>query len=185
MIKRTLIFTLAFMSLWSCKTTKEAEVTTDCWKNEVTQTLALYGHRNWIVVADAAYPQQSNPAIKTMTINATQLEAVEFIRDKIKEAKHVDATIFLDKEMKFVMASAAPGIDEYRNKLKDLISTENVQSKLHEEIICELDTSAELFHVLIIKTDLTIPYSSVFFQLECGYWNAASEKKLRIDLNKN
>jgi hypothetical protein len=26
---------------------------------------------------------------------------------------------------------------------------------------------------------MTIPYTSVFFELECGYWDAASEKRLR------
>lgn len=26
---------------------------------------------------------------------------------------------------------------------------------------------------------MTLPYTSVFLQLECGYWNAASEKRLR------
>jgi hypothetical protein len=38
------------------------------WKLEVESTLKLFGHRNWIVVADGAYPQQSNPAIKTTNI---------------------------------------------------------------------------------------------------------------------
>jgi hypothetical protein len=32
---------------------------------------------------------------------------------------------------------------------------------------------------LIIKTPLTKPYTSVFFQLECGYWNAEAEERLR------
>ena len=33
--------------------------------------------------------------------------------------------------------------------------------------------------MLIIKTPMTLPYTSVFFQLECGYWNAESEQQLR------
>ena len=53
---------------------------------------------------------------------------------------------------------------------------------LHEDIIRELDASAKLFNVLIIKTDLAIPYTSVFFQLECGYWNVEAEKNLRQKL---
>ena len=53
---------------------------------------------------------------------------------------------------------------------------------LHEDIIRELDTSAKLFNVLVIKTDLAIPYTSVFFQLECGYWNANAEKNMRQQL---
>jgi len=98
----------------------ESEIKSEAqdWKSEVAETLKLFGHRNWIVVADGAYPQQSNPAIKTITI----------IRD--------------------------------------------------------LDAAAKLFNVLIIKTDLAIPYTSVFYQLECGYWNAAAEERLRKEIHK-
>jgi hypothetical protein len=35
---------------------------------------------------------------------------------------------------------------------------------------------------LIIKTELTIPYTSVFFELECGYWNAEAEERLRAGI---
>jgi hypothetical protein len=32
---------------------------------------------------------------------------------------------------------------------------------------------------VVLKTEATIPYSSVFIQLDCGYWDANKEKKLR------
>ena len=48
-----------------------------------------------------------------------------------------------------------------------------------EQIIAKLDEAGKTFKVLLIKTPLTKPYTSVFFQLECGYWNADSEKQLR------
>ena len=46
----------------------------------------------------------------------------------------------------------------------------------HEEIISRLDRVGELFRVLVIKTNMCIPYTSVFFELECGYWNAAGRE---------
>ena len=49
----------------------------------------------------------------------------------------------------------------------------------HEQIIHKLDQAAEMFRVLILKTDGTIPYTSVFFELDCGYWNADAEQRLR------
>ena len=51
-----------------------------------------------------------------------------------------------------------------------------------DEIIAELDRAGQKFHILLLKTNLTIPYTSVFLQLECGYWNADSEKRLRAAL---
>jgi hypothetical protein len=54
-----------------------------------------------------------------------------------------------------------------------------VQSLPHEEIISKLDQAGQTFRVLIIKTNLTIPYTSVFLQLDCAYWSAEAEQKLR------
>lgn len=149
------------------------------WRIEVEQKLKEYGHRNWIVVADAAYPKQSNPAIETITIDTDQLEAVAYISELIERSTHVDANIFVDKEMTFVAEKNATGIEIYRNSLDSLLNGSPVKRMLHEDIIKELDKSAELFHILILKTNMTIPYTSVFFQLECGYWNARSEGALR------
>jgi L-fucose mutarotase/ribose pyranase (RbsD/FucU family) len=152
------------------------------WKLEVENTLKLFGHRNWIVIADGAYPQQSNRGIKTIAIDANPLEAVDFVNQLIEKAKHVDANIFLDREMAFIPEKEAKGIETYRNKLHKVLEGKRVKTRLHEDIIQELDASAKLFNVLIIKTDLAIPYTSVFFQLECGYWNAEAEKSLRTNL---
>lgn len=153
------------------------------WKSELEQTLKLFGHRNWVVIADAAYPQQSNPAIETITIDASQLDAVEFVSQLIKNSSHVDANIYLDKELAFVSEKNAKGIEAYRAALDQILTGRNVTTMLHEDIIRELDASSELFNVLIIKTNLALPYTSVFFQLECGYWNAEAEDSLRKEMN--
>lgn len=182
------IIALALMSFMvSCQTTVQEQNTNkqnmkENWKSEVEQTLKLFGHRNWIVIADAAYPEQSNPAIKTITIDDSQLEAVEFVSQLVEKTSHVDANIFIDKEMAYVQEEDAQGITSYIANLDTILKGKPVKSKLHEDIIRELDSSAKLFNVLIIKTDLAIPYTSVFFQLECGYWNAEAEKSMRQHL---
>ena len=109
------------------------------WKSEVAETLKLFGHRNWIVIADGAYPQQSNPAIKTITVDANQLEAIKFVTQLIEEAGHVDANIFVDKELEFVPEKDAKGINAYRTKLNELLDGKPVKNILHEDIIRELD----------------------------------------------
>ena len=178
------------LALFSCSApiqeqkNNTASSETQSWKSELTETLKLFGHRNWIVVADGAYPQQSNPAIQTITVDASQLEAVKFVTQLIEKAGHVDANIFVDKELEFVPEKDAKGIDAYRTKLNELLEGKPVKNMPHEDIIRELDASAKLFNVLIIKTDLAIPYTSVFFQLECGYWNAAAEESLRAKMSK-
>ena len=81
--------------------------------------------------------------------------------------------------MEFVSEKDANGIESYRTNLHKVLEGKPTKTMLHEDIIRELDASAKLFNVLIIKTDLAIPYTSVFFQLECGYWNAEAEGNMR------
>ena len=100
--KTTIVFITLF-ALFSCSKEVQIknEVTTSPsqnWKTEVEKTIKLFGHRNWIVVADGAYPKQSNPAIKTITVDANQLEVVQFVNEVIKKSSHVQAYIFLDKD---------------------------------------------------------------------------------------
>lgn len=184
---RKIIILSLLLGMISCQTSiqnqkKEEQNMEQNWKSEVEKTLKLFGHRNWIVIADGAYPEQSNPAIKTITIEDSQIDAVKFVSQLIEKATHVDANIFIDKEMAFVSEKDAKGIESYRADLNKVLDGKPVETMLHEDIIRELDTSAKLFNVLIIKTDLAIPYTSVFFQLECGYWNAESEENLRHKL---
>ena len=190
LIKWSLIVFGLFLGLTGCITPTEKPLNNESdkientatktdWKIEIQQKLKEYGHRNWIVVVDAAYPKQSNPSIRTMSIGTGQLDAVAYISELIEKTTHVDANIFVDKEIDFVTEKDAPGIEAYRKALDTLLKRKSVEPMLHEDIIKELDKSAKLFEILIFKTDMTIPYTSVFFQLECGYWNAKSEEALR------
>ena len=92
---------------------------------------------------------------------------------------HLGRVVVAVEKGEFVPEIDAPGIDDYRRNLVAVFGGAHVNSIPHEEIIAKLDRSAEVFRVLIIKTDMTIPYTSVFFELDCGYWNAAAEQRLR------
>ncbi|MCU0784833.1 MAG: hypothetical protein MUF81_12485 [Verrucomicrobia bacterium] len=149
------------------------------WRSRLQEQLPLLGHRNWIVVADAAYPLQTAPGIETIYVNADQLAVVKDVLAALAQTKHVKPTIYTDAEMKFVAEKNAPGIGTYRGALEKALAGKTAQVLPHEEIIAKLDEAGKTFKVLLIKTPLTLPYTSVFFQLECGYWNADSEKELR------
>ena len=151
----------------------------DIWKAKLQKELPLLGHRNWIVVADSAYPLQTAPGIETIYVDADQLEVVKGVIAELAKTKHVKPTIYTDAEMKFVAEKNAPGISAYREALEKMLANQPVQVLPHEQIIGKLDEAGKTFKVLLIKTTLTKPYTSVFFQLECGYWNAASEAELR------
>ncbi len=149
------------------------------WRAKVTRQLPLLGHRNWIVISDSAYPWQTSPGIETIYTDADQIEVVRSVLDAVRNAPHVRPIIYTDAELEFVPEEDAPGISVYRDQLREVLGDADVQSLSHEEIIAMLDEAGNTFHVLLLKTDLTLPYTSVFLQLDCGYWSAEAEQQLR------
>ncbi len=151
----------------------------DAIERFVTSKLPKLGHRNWVVVVDAAYPLQTSPGIEMVTVNVDHITAVSGTLAAISKAKHVRPTIYLDQELKFVPESRTPGIGKFRNSLNAALKGKPVTPLLHSEIIAKLEEAGKSFKVLVIKTPHIQPYTSVFFQLECGYWSDAAEKELR------
>lgn len=149
------------------------------WKNVVKERLKLYGHRNWIVIADSAYPDQSAEGIETIVSNSDQLDVLKEIVSEVSASKHVRAIAHTDKELKFLREEDAPGVSAYREQLFALIPDAENHAQPHEEIIHNLDLASKAFRVLIIKTNMAVPYTSVFLQLDCAYWNSAAEQQLR------
>jgi hypothetical protein len=97
----------------------------------------------------------------------------------LAKTKHVKPIIYTDAELKYVAEKNAPGISAYREALNKVLQSRPVQALPHEQIINRLDEAGKTFKVLLIKTPLALPYTSIFLQLDCGYWNANAEKELR------
>ena len=152
------------------------------WEEILKDRLQVYGHRNWLVIADSAYPAQSRPAIETIVADEEQTEVLERACVILAQCKHIKPNIYTDKELSFVNEMDAPGIESYRERLETLLTGLEVSVLSHEDIIAKLDRAGELFRVLVVKTNMRIPYTSVFFELDCGYWNAQAEKKLRASM---
>lgn len=163
---------------------EEAKPATSDWKSQLAAALPLFGHRNWIVVADAAYPAQSRAGIETIAADADQIHVMRTAIDGIAATAHIRANIYLDHELDFVSELDAPGVVNYRHELKTILGSSNVFHLPHEQIIHKLDQAAQVFRVLILKTKMTIPYTSVCFELDCGYWSADAEARLRAEIEK-
>jgi hypothetical protein len=154
------------------------------WEQELTNRLPVFGHRNWIVVADSAYPAQSKPGIETIVAGGDHVDAVRTVLERIGASVHVRANVYVDRELHYVTENDAPGIGDCSQRLLTLLEGANIQQLPHEEIIAKLDACAQVFRVLIVKTDLALPYTSVFFELDCGYWSAEAEARLRKAMQK-
>ncbi len=149
------------------------------WRAEVKAKLPAFGHRNWIVVADSAYPSQSREGITTIATGQGQIETLKDVLQLIRECKHVKPIVYEDKELEFVAEEDAKGVLGYRAELKTVLRDSPVETEAHENIIAKLDEAAKTFNVIILKTDMTIPYTSVFIQLDCGYWDDEKQARLK------
>lgn len=165
----------AFLFLLNLSVLSAGEI----WRAKLNQELPLLGHRNWIVIADSAYPWQTAPGIETVYTDADQVDVLKTVFDALDRTPHVKPFIFTDAELAQVPEEDAKGGSLYREQLKELLRGRQTNSVPHEQIIKKLDESGQTFHVLLLKTKMTIPYTSVFLQLDCAYWNNASEQRLR------
>src|ERR1039457_6995204 len=175
-----------------------APATTD-WKAKVAATMPLFGHRNWILIVDSAYPLQSSPGVETIdtkagqidgspgveTIDtkAGQIDVVQSVLNAINNSIHVRPDIYMDAELPFVPDQDAPGASAYRKQIADVLHGYAVESVLHDKVIATIGETCSQFHVLVLKTNMTIPYSSVFIRLDCKYWSADAEKHMREMMN--
>ena len=152
---------------------------TNDWQALLAEQMPLLGHRNWIVVTDMAYPLQTNPGITTLFADAPHAEVVGKVASMIADAPHVFAHIYQDSEQQKLSEELAPGWDAYKASMKAVLDSEQVEYVPHEELIRRLDEVSNLCRVIIIKTPLTLPYTSTFFSLDCGYWDAEREAQIR------
>lgn len=149
------------------------------WEKILEKRLQLYGHRNWLVIADSAYPVQCSQGIETIVVDEEHSTVLERAFAILGGCKHLRPDIYTDEELTFVSEEDAPGISSYRERLGHLLAGSATRVLPHEEIIAKLDRAGELFQVLIVKTSMRTAFTSVFFELDCGYWNAKAEKRLR------
>jgi hypothetical protein len=149
------------------------------WQAIVRNRLNLYGHRNWIVVSDSAFPAYSEPGIETIAVNDDLPSVLKYVAHAIAASRHVRATVFVDQELQFIDAHDYPGVTELRKQIASEFAKEQVQTMPHADVMNKVDEAGKTFRILFLKTTSTIPYTSVFMRLDCGYLSDEGERKIR------
>ena len=165
-------------------TLQQKEVSKD-WKTQFNQTLPLLGHRNWIVVADKAFPQQNAAGMQVINTNENLLPVLQYVLQQVNATSHVKPIIFRDKELQFITENQAKGVKEFEREALQLFGGQEVQTILHDSVFTKLDDASKLFTIIVLKTNETIPYTSVFLELDCAYWSADKERQLRVMMKNN
>ena len=151
-----------------------------CWNSD----LHLLGHRNWILVVDKAFPEQSSPGMKYIYVEQDLLPTLKYVLEKVESSTHVSPIIYSDKELSYIDEDQINGIDKFKSEREKILAGKEVNTLLHDDVFKLLDESSSLFKTLVIKTNCTIPYTSVFLQLDCAYWGPENEEILREKMSK-
>lgn len=152
------------------------------WLKSLRALLPVIGHRNWVVVADAAYPLQTSPGIQTVVSRERLVPVLTKVLSELQRARHIRPTILFDEELAHLSDSLAPGIGKLRQGIDSACKGLPSRSRPHAKILAQLEAAGRRFHVLVIKCAERLPYTSVFIELDCGYWDTEAETALRTQI---
>lgn len=118
------------------------------WRAILAERLNIYGHRNWIVIADSAYPLQSSPGIETILSSENQVETVRHVFAALARTPHLRPIVHIDRELQYVTDEDAPGIGAYRQLVTGIFESslpdQKPEAQFHEQIIRQLDEAPAL-----------------------------------------
>lgn len=152
----------------------------------LVREIRALGNNNWIVIADESFPLHSRRGVRTLLVDKEIPEVLSGVIDVIAgEGQHVTPTFYRARELGFVENDTAPGIDVYRETLTKNLRGIPIRDFQYRYLSVVLEDDSKTFAVLVIKTKTALPYSSIFIQLDNGYWDPRSEQELRSKMEEH
>lgn len=149
------------------------------WQQQVDHKLARLGYRNWVVVAEASFPAQSRPGVTQLAVPVDVPEATDYVLQSLERTENLRPRIYMARELAAVENDFAPGIDQLREKIQGSLHGHETTVLDQQSLITLLNDATRSFEITVIRTTSALPYSSVFMELQPGYWDADSESRLR------
>lgn len=149
------------------------------WKKEVEMQTAQLGYRNWIVIAEASFPAHSRAGIRQVNSYQPIPVVVDEVLRKLELTEHVRPKVYVPKELRVIENDFAPGVDEFRGELRTALHGYETIELEQDSLMTLMQDTRRSFDVLVIRTTTALPYTSVFMELQPGYWDGESESRLR------
>ncbi|MEN9992171.1 MAG: hypothetical protein RLZZ224_1873 [Verrucomicrobiota bacterium] len=154
------------------------------WHREVKRQVRELGFRNWIVIAESSFPAYSRPRASQVAAEAESPEVLSYVLQVIAETQHVRPNVFLTRELRSMSNDTAPGIDEWKRKTQQALLGMETTSLEQESLMSLVADANRSFEVLVVRTSSALPYSSIFIELQPGYWDAEAEQQLRARIEQ-
>jgi hypothetical protein len=152
------------------------------WQKTFEERLPVYGHRNWIIVADAAFPAYSHGGIETIVADQDLPAVLNYVARAISSSRHVRANVLLDQELHFIQEDDYPGVADVRNEIARTFDQTRLSSIPHAQVLSQIREVGKTFCILLIKTNSAIPYTSVCMRLDCGYMTDEFDRQIKISV---
>ena len=149
------------------------------WQAAVQRQAGQLGYRNWIVIAEASFPAHNRPGLRQVNAPVGIPEALDYVLSTLEQSESVRPQIYVSRELRSVENDFAPGIDEFRKNLGIAMHGHETTELDQQSLLTLLEDANRSFDVLVIRTPTALPYSSVFLELQPGYWDVDSETRLR------
>ena len=152
--------------------------------SELSPSLDVLGARNWIVIADPAYPILAGEGVDVLTVDADIPTTLRAVLNKLEQEGTLTPRLWVCNELEQLTEKRAPGVRRHRRELNRLISRELHYEMTDRIISLQLTQAAQTYRILYIKTTTALPYSTVAIELDSGYWDSDDEAELRERMEK-
>lgn len=157
---------------------------TSGWRGAVASQAGQLGYRNWIVIAEASFPAHSRPGVRQIAAGEDGAVILDEVLRTLERTEHVRPRIYLSRELRAVENDFAPGVDDYRERLQRALHGHEPTELEHQALLTLIEDVTKSFDVLVIRSSTALPYSSIFLELQPGYWDGESEARLRQQIER-
>ncbi|MBM4113268.1 MAG: hypothetical protein FJ253_07820 [Phycisphaerae bacterium] len=175
--------TVPVTALGGCQSNASQSKSAPSFKHAVDRAMPKFGEGNMIVIADAAFPALSHDGMDTVPM---AVGSIQGLRDVIASASsygHVKPIIWVDRELMLVTDSQAPGIEQFRSRLRDAAGNIPIDSSLSQAQLRErIQSVADTHRVIVIKTPNRLPFSSIYVEFDHGSWTPEQNAQLQSQM---
>ncbi len=149
------------------------------WQAAVDRQASQLGYRNWIVIAEASFPAHNRAGLRQVSTDLEVPEALDYVLNVLEKSENVRPNVYVTREARAVENDFAPGMDDYRKRIKSAFHGHETTELEQQSLLTLLENANKNFDVLVVRTTSALPYTSIFLELQPGYWDVDSETRLR------
>ena len=149
---------------------------------ELKREVSAMGYGNWIVIAESSFPVYSRRGVRTLLVDAEIPAVLDQVLTSLEYSDSVKPKFTTSTELAYLHNDRAPGIDQFRTELETALHGFPTRRMDYRALSLLLEDSSNKFAVLVLKTNTSLPYTSIFIELQSNYWDRENETELREKL---